>query len=222
MFKKHPALGSAVAHPLFSGLSEEELVTALALFAGVVAEYKKGDSLRAMGLPFRTFGIVLSGTVQVFSPDIDGHPMMMANVGEGDSFGESLAYLGTEESPVYVTAATPLSVLWLDIAAVRRAAAGGEALALRLSERFAALLATRALAQNDRIQILSKPTVRARLVTFLSQCERRYGSRTFIIPFDRASLAVYLGVNRSALSRELSKMKKEGIFDFFRSSFRLL
>ena len=69
---------------------------------------------------------------------------------------DALAYLATEESPVYVTAATPLSVLWLSIAAVRRASAGGDAFALTLTERFAALLATRALVQNDRIQILSK------------------------------------------------------------------
>lgn len=209
-------------HPLFAGLAQDVLTAAINLFEGKVAEYKKGDSLRAMGLPFPTFGLVLSGGVQVFSPDIDGSPMMMANVGEGDSFGESLAYLGTEESPVYVTAAQPTSVLWLDISAVRRRASEGNSLALALSERFTSVLATRALLQNDRIQILSKPTIRERLVTFLSQCERQYGSRTFIIPFDRTSLATYLGVNRAALSRELSKMKREGVLDFFRSSFRLL
>lgn len=218
----HPALSLALSHPLFAGLSEGELARALSLFEGRVEEYKKGDALRAMGMPFLTFGIVLSGTVQVYSPDIDGVPMMMANVGKGESFGESLAYLATEESPVYVTAATPLSVLWLSIAAVRRASAGGDAFALALTERFSSLLATRALAQNDRIQILSKQKIRDRLITFLSQCERRYGSRTFIIPFDRASLAVYLGVNRAALSRELAAMKREGVIDFFRSSFRIL
>lgn len=222
METKYSALFPALSHPLFAGLSEGELARALSLFEGRVEEYKKGDALRAMGMPFLTFGIVLSGTVQVYSPDIDGAPMMMANVGAGDSFGESLAYLATKESPVYATAATPLSVLWLSIAAVRRASAGGDAFALSLTERFASLLATRALAQNDRIQILSKQKIRDRLVTFLSQCERRYGSRTFIIPFDRASLAVYLGVNRAALSRELAAMKREGVIDFFRSSFRIL
>lgn len=222
MFPKESVLARVGAHPLFSGLSEKKIGEAIALFEGKTAEYKKGDSLRAMGLPFPTFGLVLSGGVQVFSLDMDGSPMMMANVGEGESFGESLAYLGTEESPVYVTAAQPTSVLWLDICAVRRRAAEGDPLSLSLSERFASVLATRALAQNDRIQILSKAKIRDRIVTFLSQCERKHGSRTFIIPFDRTSLAVYLGVNRSALSRELAKMKNEGVIDFFRSSFRLL
>jgi CRP-like cAMP-binding protein len=222
MSKKESVLARAGAHPLFSGLSEKKIGEAIALFDGRVAEYKKGDSVRAMGLPFPTFGLVISGGVQVFSLDIDGSPMMMANVGEGDSFGESLAYLGTEESPVYVTAAQPTMLLWLDATALRLRVAEGDPFALALSERFASVLATRALSQNDRIQILSKPKIRERIVTFLSQCERRYGSRTFIIPFDRASLAVYLGVNRSALSRELAKMKQEGVIDFFRSSFRIL
>ena len=212
----------ASAHKLFSGLSQDEFSRALALFDGRAAQYKKGESLRSAGLPFSSFGLVLSGTVQAFSTDMDGESAMMASVGAGESFGESLAYLSTEESPVSVIAATDASVLWLDIGAVRRAAAGGDGFALALSERFSAVLAQRALYQNDRIQILSKQKIRDRVVTFLSQCERHSGSRTFIIPFDRNALAVYLGVNRTALSRELAKMKDEGIIDFFRSSFRLL
>lgn len=215
-------LHAACAHRLFTGLDEDGFLRALALFGGTTSSYKKGETVRAIGLPFPTFGLVLSGTVQVFSLDMDGKEQMMANVGEGESFGESLAYLDIKESPVLVIAAADTTVLWLNIAAVKRKAAEGDAFAFSLSERFAAVLALRALFQNDRIQILSKPKIRDRLVTFLSQCERRYGSRTFIIPFDRESLAVYLGVNRTALSRELAKMKAEGIIDFFRSSFRLL
>lgn len=220
--KQGQDLRVAQGHKLFSALSEPDFSRALGLFSARVATYKKGEILRAMGMPFSTFGLVLSGTVQVFSLDMDGEPQMMANVGAGESFGESLAYLKTEESPVNVIAATDASVLWLDIATLCTRTAEGDAFALAISERFSSVLALRALFQNDRIQILSKPKIRDRLVTFLSQCERRFGSRTFIIPFDRASLAVYLGVNRTALSRELAKMKNEGMIDFFRSSFRLL
>jgi len=220
--EKKEKLRAALSHKLFAGLDEDGFLRALALLEGKTVFYKKGETLRAIGLPFPTFGLVLSGTVQIFALDIDGEPMMMANVGGGESFGESLAYLGTQESPVTVVAADDAAVLWLNITALRTKAAAGEAFALALAERFTAVLALRALFQNDRIQILSKPKIRDRLTTFLSQCERRFGSRTFIVPFDRASLAVYLGVNRAALSRELAKMKAEGVIDFFRSSFRLL
>lgn len=201
---------TAVTHPLFAGMSEAAFTEAFSLLCGRVCAYARGETLRAMGMPFPSFGLVLSGTVQVLTLDIDGAPMMMASVARGESFGESLAYFGTKESPVLVLAAESAEVLWLSPEPMRRSAAGN-AFALSLSERFTEVLAARALYQNDRIQILSKAKIRDRLCTYLSQCERRAGARSFTIPFDRTSLAVYLGVNRSALSREMGKMQAEGL-----------
>ncbi|MBO5755250.1 MAG: Crp/Fnr family transcriptional regulator [Clostridia bacterium] len=210
-------------HPLFSALDEAALDEALTLLRGVEQSYKKGECLRRAGDSFFSFGLVLSGRVEVYMEDFDGGRMMMASVGEGDSFGESLAYLHTEESPVFVFAAEDARVVWLDASFFKQTVSCHTAsLPLLLRERFVSLLATRALMQNDRIQILSKAGLRARLVTFFSQCEHRYKSKTFRVPFDRASLAVYLGVNRTALSRELSRMREEGILDFYKDSFRLL
>ena len=210
-------------HPLFAALDEAEREEALTLLRGVEKSYKRGESLRRAGEPFYSFGLVLSGRVEVYMEDFDGGRMMMAAVGEGDSFGESLAYLHTEESPVFVFAAEDARVLWLDASFFKQTVSCHTApLPLLLRERFVSLLATRALMQNDRIQILSKTGLRERLVTFFSQCEHRYKSKTFRVPFDRASLAVYLGVNRTALSRELSRMRSEGILDFYKDSFRLL
>jgi len=211
-------------HPLFAGLAEEDFATAAALLEATPERFRRGELLVRAGEPFLRFGILLSGAVQVYTDDIDGERMMMANVGAGDSFGESLAYFETRESPVYVLAAEDTEVVFLSAAALKRTlrSLSPSPVAATLSERFTSLLAARALSQNDRIQILSKATIRERLVTFFTQWEHRERSRTFRIPFDRAALADYLGVNRSALSRELSKMKEEGIIDFFRSSFRLL
>ena len=210
-------------HPLFAELDEAALDEALGLLCAVEKGYRRGDCLRHAGEPFYTFGLVLSGRVEVYMEDMDGGRMMMASVGEGDSFGESLAYLRTEESPVVLFAAEETRVLWLDASFFKQTVSCHTApLPLLLRERFVSLLAVRALMQNDRIQILSKTALRARLVTFFSQCEHRYKSKTFRIPFDRASLAVYLGVNRTALSRELSRMRSEGILDFYKDSFRLL
>jgi CRP-like cAMP-binding protein len=83
------------------------------------------------------------------------------------------------------------------------------------------MLAGRTLAMNDRIQILSRPTLRGRLVTFFSQYVRRAG-KCFAIPFDRADMAAYLGTDRSALSRELSRMQREGLLRFRKNRFEIL
>lgn len=204
---------------LFDGLSEEEIVHALSLFSACARRARRGEYLLRAGEPFCLFGIVLSGVVSVYMDDIDGERMMMASVGALDTFGESHAYLQTEESPVCIVAAEDTEVLWLSPASLY--AHASDVLALRLRERFTALLARRALYQNERIQILSKPTIRARLVAFLTEWEVKTKSKTFSVPFDRSTLAVYLGVNRSALSRELSAMKREGMIDFYKSTFRL-
>ena len=74
---------------------------------------------------------------------------------------------------------------------------------------------------NDRIQILSKLSIRDKLITFFSQYSNRYGSQEFEIPFDRNDMATYLGVNRSALSRELAHMREEGIIDFHKNQFQI-
>ena len=204
---------------LFEGLTDEELSRALEMFSAVNTRYEKGQHLLRAGEPFLRFGILLSGAVSVYMDDIDGERMIMASVGEGDTFGESHAYLGTKESPVYILAALDTEVVWLSPSSLYGVL--GDALALRLRERFTALLAKRALYQNERIQILSKPKIRARLVAFFTQWEAKTKSKTFSVPFDRASLAVYLGVNRSALSRELSAMKDEGLIDFYKNTFKL-
>ncbi len=219
----HELMKKNKMHPLFASLDEGELFEALSLLRGVEQSYRRGEWIRIAGDAFYSFGVVLSGRVEVYMEDFDGRAMMMAAVGEGDSFGESLAYLHTDESPVSVFAAEDTRVLWLDASFFKQTVSCHTApLPLLLRERFVSLLATRALAQNDRIQILSKVGLRDRLVTFFSQCEHRYKSKTFRVPFDRASLAVYLGVNRTALSRELSRMRDEGILDFYKDSFRLL
>ena len=204
---------------LFRELSDEERERALALFSACEGHFRKGEYLLRAGEPFLRFGLVISGAVSVYMDDIDGERMMMASVGTGDTFGESHAYLGTKESPVCIVAAEETEVLWLLPRSLF--AHKDDALALLLRERFTALLAHRALYQNERIQILSKPTIRARLIAFLTEWEAKAKCRTFSVPFDRESLAVYLGVNRSALSRELSAMKREGLIDFYKNTFHL-
>ena len=111
-------------------------------------------------------------------------------------------------------------MLWLRCDTLR--SVGDDPLERQIYRRFVTMLAERALSMNDRIQILSKLTIREKLLTYFSQCARAAGSRTFTVPLDRESLAAYLGVNRSALSRELSTMQRDGLIEFYKNSFKIL
>lgn len=227
-----PALrGALSACPLFAGMAEEELACALRFFEARPVEYRRGDFLNRIGDALPWFGLVVEGNIQVYMDDYDGHHMIMANVGPGETFAESLCYLG-RRAPIYICAVSDAVVLQLSCKKLKGCAAGngdcdgscgcgGVRACAAYTHRFMTMLAGRTLAMNDRIQILSRPTLRGRLITFFSQYARRSG-RSFAIPFDRADMAAYLGTDRSALSRELGRMQKEGLLRFRKNRFEIL
>ncbi len=206
---------------LFADLSEQELQSALSLFCAVSAQYRKGEILRSEGERMNSFGLVTRGTVQVFMNDINGDSIIMATVTRGGTFGESLSFLGVREIPVYIQATEDSEVLWLSCEGFGEEMCASP-LSRKLYHRFVSMLAQRALDMNDRIQVLSKLTLREKLGTLFSQYAHKSGSRTFSLPLNREQLAAYLGVNRSALSRELCKMRDEGIIEFYKNSFKML
>jgi CRP-like cAMP-binding protein len=50
----------------------------------------------------------------------------------------------------------------------------------------------------------------------------RTGETLFMLPLKRNELADFLGVSRPAVSRELGRMRDEGLIEFYKSSVRIL
>ena len=75
---------------------------------------------------------------------------------------------------------------------------------------------------SNRIFFTTPKTIRGRLLAYLSAMSVKCGSTTFQVPFDRQQMADYLNLDRSALSKELGKMRDEGLIEFYRNSFRLI
>ena len=84
------------------------------------------------------------------------------------------------------------------------------------------IVARKNLAMHRKALITAKRTTLEKLMTYLLLQAKEAGRADFSIPFDRQGLADYLEVDRSGLSAEMSKLKKEGVLDYFRSDFRLL
>lgn len=214
--KTHPQI---IKSPLFAGLSDEELEAALDFLTAHKMKYKRGEHINNVGDRLGFFGLVLEGAVQVYTVDIDGNQMIMANVAPGDTFGESLNFLG-READIYICASEDTKILMMSSEKIA-AENNTTPLGLSLARRFISILANRTLSQNARIQIMSKLTIRARLTAFFTECVQKSRSYEFDLPFDREDMAVYLGCDRAALSRELSKMKREGLIDFQKRHFIL-
>ena len=105
--------------------------------------------------------------------------------------------------------ADALRVLLGELGAVIRSYGRGEAL-------------VQAGAANRRVDLLVLKSLRAKVCAYLLGEAEQQGSLTFSIPYSRIQLADYLNCDRSALSRELSLMQRDGLLDTYRSSFKLL
>lgn len=206
---------------IFAGLTQEELSGALEYLSAQESCYKKGGILINLGDSITRFGVIMSGVVQVSCDDINGNRMIMATVSKGEIFGESLAVTGAKESPICAMAVEDVCVVWLDAGPIRKNLADNP-LHTKIVANFISAVAHKCLSMNDRIQILSKKTIREKVITYLSQLAEHKRCAEFTLPLDRQDMANYLGVERSALSRELSKMSAEGIISYHKNNFRIL
>ncbi len=206
---------------LFSEISPDEIKRLCTILKAGERHYQKGSYLISAGDPISVFGLLLSGAVQISMDDLDGHHIVMANVLPGATFAEALVCSNVTESPICAVATQDSTVLWFHGSALLSPAFYADPLCAKFGTNFIRVMADRSLRFNDRIQVLSKKTIREKLITFFSQQVYHQKSRSITLSMDRSALADYLGVERTALSRELSKMRKAGMIDFRKNQFIL-
>lgn len=207
-------------NPLFTGMDGDGVRTALAALKAERMVYPRNAVIHAAGTPMDRFALVLSGMAQVCVDDIEGSRMIMAEVVPGVTFGESLCYLRVRESPVYAFAAEETRILWLSPDILF--SAEEDAFRAELCKRFTAMLARKTLSMNSRIQVLSRLGLREKLTAYFTELAAAQGSDLIRLPMNREDTAAYIGANRSALSRELARMKKDGLIDYHRETVRVL
>lgn len=204
---------------LFSGLGTEELRVLLGQLGAVVRSYAKGESLVIAGEPNRRVGIVLTGGLEAFRPAPNGARVPITHIEPGGVFGDVLSG-SSLASPVTVQAAMPCEVLLIPYE--RLLLSDGSAAHQRVLQNLVRTISDKYFALSRRIDLLVLKSLRAKVCAYLLSEAERAGSLTFTIPYSRIQLADYLNCDRSALSRELSLMQKDGLLDTYKSSFKLL
>ena len=207
---------------LFFGLNKDEITALLECTHARYKSFDKGEIIIEEGSEVSAFGILLSGRAHSLKNDINGKSFIVTVIEPSGFFGVLLASSRKHKSPVSVQAQEPLAALMIPAEnIVTRCSANCKKHDILLLN-FINSLAEMALLLHDRNDCLIKTRVREKILTYLVRASKLKGGNTFSIPLDRAAMAEYLNVERSALSRELSRMKHDGIIDFHKSSFRLL
>ncbi len=208
--------------PLFYGIDDNDILAMLPCLEAKVEVFDKKYTVLREGSRPDYIGVVLSGAVQVSSLDYYGNRSIIAVMKSKEAFGEAFACADISELPISVIASELSEIMLLRarkiITTCSHHCSHHNALIYNLMKS----LAEKSLMFNKRIEITSKRTTRAKLLEYLHQYAKSTGRQSFTIPLDRQALADYLEVDRSGLSAELSKLRREGVLTSHKNKFTLL
>ena len=208
--------------PLFEKIEDENLLRMLTCLGARVDFFDKKYTVFAEGTPARYIGIVLSGSVQTVQIDYNGNRSILALTEAGELFAEEFACAETRELPISVIADEPSEIMLIECSHILHTCHNSCGFHQQLIFNLMKGLAKKNIAFHQRIEITSKRTTRDKLLAYLDMQARRASSNSFDIPLDRQELADYLEVERSGLSAEISKMRREGIIENIKNHFELL
>ena len=208
--------------PLFAGIEEDNFSVMLGCLGAKSMQSKKGETILSEGDPATYMGILCKGTAQVERGEYNGNRTIVSEINPGELFAESFACAGVERLPVSVTATEDSDVLLLDCRRITQSCCNACAFHQQMIYNLLKITAQKSIRLHQRAEIISHRTTRDKLMAYLALQAKQKNRQKFTIPFDRQELADYLEVDRSGLSAEISKLRKEGILNCHRSEFELL
>lgn len=208
--------------PLFENVGQDNYDKMLRCFGARVVTAKKGTPVFHEGQAATKVGIVLVGTVHTVQDDYFGNRSILSTAGPGQLFAEGFACAGVETMPVSVVATADSQLMLIDCSHIMTMCHNACAFHNQMIRNLLHSVAQSNLQLNQKIEILSKRTTREKVMAYLLSEAKIQGNDSFSIPYDRQELADYLGVERSAMSAVIGKLRDEGIIQVNRRHFQLM
>lgn len=207
--------------PLFKGIALENLDALLFCMRSYVHSYKKGEHIRLKNERGQHVGIVLKGTVHMLKTDVWGNDTLLTYMSEGEIFGESLSALQEEDSYVTFVSSTATEVLFLSFDKAIHVCKNRCVFHYQLIENLFDLIGRKNRQLMEKIEVTSQSSLREKILAYLSMQAQKQNSRYITLSLSRTDMAQFLCTNRSAMTRELSNLREQGIIDFDKNTFVL-
>lgn len=206
---------------LFGGIKAEEIKVALDCLSAYEKSFKKGEIIYRTGQTVTDMGLVEEGSVNITVNLYWGSSIILGNIEKGEIFAETYAAVSGKEMLCDAVAAEDCRVLFINVGKLLNVCKSTCGFHQKIIHNLLRISAMKNLNLSARMLHTAPKTIRGRLISYFSQMAAETGSREFTIPFSRQELADYIGVDRSALSAELSKMQKDGILTYRKNKFKL-
>ena len=206
---------------LFKNINKDDLLSVIKCLGGIVKSYSKDDIIISEGDNAEILGVILEGSVHITRIDYYGNRDIIAGFKKGEIFGETISIIDNNKMLVNVIADEDTKVLIIKMKKILSPCDKPCYFHKEILLNLLHALAKKNIMFNKKIEIMSKKTTKEKLMCYLSFQAKENNSSEFEIPFNRQELADYLGVERSGLSVEINKLKKEGIIDSNKNYFKI-
>lgn len=210
------------SNPLFAGIAPEDLPVMLNCVDAQIKSYKKDNMILLAGDKPSFIGVVIAGRVKICKEDAEGNESIISELAANDIFAEVFVCANINSIPVNVVALQDTEVLQLNYQRIVNTCSNSCTFHGMLITNMLKLIAQKNLILTQKMEVLSKRSTREKIWAYLNICRQAQQSIHISIPYNRNRLADYLCVDRSALSRELSRMRAEGLLTFHKNQFELL
>ena len=198
--------------PLFQGIRYEEYLRMLVCFQAVQKSFGAEELICDFAAP-RTdaVGVIERGTAAVIRIDRDGVSTVLEELGPGDVFGRPLAFDSVREDSMEVICRTACDVLFIDYPHIMKRCENACTHHSILVQNMLQMMLEKAQALSERVDVLSRRTIREKLLCYFRQMAEKAGGKSFTLPFSLSTLADYIATDRSAMMRELKRLREEGL-----------
>lgn len=206
---------------IFRNLSDEEIIGMLPCLNAKEQNFKKNEVIYRPGDQVRKIGLVVSGAVRIEKIDYWGNRKIISVIEPGQIFGEAYAGMKTIPMEMEVLAAVPSVILFMEVGKILTTCGNSCEFHSKMIRNMVYVLAERNYKLTQKMDHLTQKTTREKLLSYFSEQALECGRSDFDIPLDRQQLADYLSVDRSAMSTELGRMKKDGLIEYRKNHFTL-
>lgn len=183
--------------------------------------FSKGEIVTSYIEKRNQFCILLSGSADLVRYDLNGNRTIIEHFSKFDIFGE-VFYTITTNNELLVEAKKKCDVLFYEYNALKEKCTYNCKFHQTLSEQLPELILSKVTDLNTRIELLTKRSIRDKILDYFNLLSTRYLSKSFVLPFSLTDLADYLSVDRSAMMRELKLLKEDGFIEKIGNKITLL
>lgn len=193
---------------IFEGIKKDDISKMLKCFDAKIFTYKKDRTIISNVINTKVIGIILTGTANMVRYDYNGNRTIIEKLEKDSIFGEVFSYLGTEIS---VIATSECEVLFIDYQHLINRCRKCCSCHTKMTDNVLQLLSKKIIQLSEQLEVISKRTIREKLLSYFNLVAKSKGRRSFNLPLTYTELADYLSIDRSAMMREIKNLKIEGI-----------